>query len=223
MSNKRNQIKTPWQASNQMPSFQRTNSSFRLSRTSTNTNTIEPYYDNQSLRTLDKIPSAKPSVTYLDKLWTQIDVLDDVKTMSNQVKEKGSFFNDQFNEELNRLKRLQEKLVEVMATQQANNKGVERPKPRYKHDHNHNKQTAPGGANLDESDEEVEAKSGKSRVDSKQKFKDFFGERYKTTNNVIYKKQNFDDVNSYVNEVKQNLEDVSQAMKNFDDTTRDLW
>ncbi|CAH6722656.1 hypothetical protein CLIB1444_10S03378 [[Candida] jaroonii] len=103
----------------------------KLSRASTNTE----YYENQSLRTLDQIPSVKPSITYSDKLWTQIDVLDDVKTMSQQVKEKGSFFNDQFNEDLNKLKQSQEKLIEVMADDNfVTNDNFKRQKERYKTD-----------------------------------------------------------------------------------------
>lgn len=106
--------------SGQLPVFTRTNSSFRLSRTSTNTNNFNPesMYDNQSLRTLDRIPSSKASISYLDKLWTQIDVLDDVRMMSQQIREKGSFYNDKFNEELNHLKQSQEKLLDIMANQQ---------------------------------------------------------------------------------------------------------
>lgn len=49
---------------------------YRLSRTTTNT-TGDNYstQDTQSVATLDKVPPTKPSATYLDKLWTQIDVL----------------------------------------------------------------------------------------------------------------------------------------------------
>lgn len=217
--------KNQWQ-SGQMPQFQRTNSSFRLSRASSNTNAtnpnpnVEAYYDNQSLRTLDRFPSAKPSVTYLDKLWTQIDVLDDVKNMSNQIRERGSFFNEEFSEQLNRLKQLQEKLIEVMASQQADSKGeIERPKPRQKASTAKlaGATTNSVGVNLDDSEDENDTPG------LNQKFKDFFGDKKKTSNNVIYQKQNFDDVNNYVNDVKRNLETVSRSMKDFDDTTRDLW
>lgn len=96
--------------------------SSRLSRTNTNTNTqdMQSMMDNESIRTIDKLLTAKPNVTYADKLWTQIDVLDDVKRMSDEVKEKGSFFNEEFNQKLNNLKDLQNKLLEVMSGQHFN-------------------------------------------------------------------------------------------------------
>lgn len=94
---------------------------YRLSRSNTNI-TADNYstQDSQSIATIDKIPATKPTVTYLDKLWTQIDVLDDVKNMANEVRTKGSFFNDKFNQELDKLKALQEKLLSTMSTQQFN-------------------------------------------------------------------------------------------------------
>lgn len=200
-------------SSSQFPVFTRTNSSFRLSRTSTNTNNFNPesIYDNQSLRTLDKIPSSKASITYLDKLWTQIDVLDDVRTMSQQIREKGSFYNDKFNEELNRLKLSQEKLLDIMANQQ--NKPITTDKKRVK---------MPAASTLmmlnDNSDASEDEDEDRKRDE---KVREFLGK--KKGDKIIYKKQNFDEMNVYVNEVKQSLQEVSESMKNFDDTTRELW
>lgn len=72
---------------------------------------------NESVRTVDRLLTTRPSVTHMDKLWTQIDVLDDVKKMSDEVKQLGSFFNDKFDAELEALKRNQTQLLEVMARQ----------------------------------------------------------------------------------------------------------
>ncbi|KAI5957115.1 hypothetical protein KGF54_000043 [Candida jiufengensis] len=98
-----------------------TASQYRLSRTNTNT-TNEAYlnYDNNSIQTIDKIPSVKPSVTYSDKLWTQIDVLDDVKKLSEEVKTRGSFFNNKFNNELSKLKQSQIELLRTMSNAKFN-------------------------------------------------------------------------------------------------------
>lgn len=203
--------------SSNFPIFQKTGS-FRLSRTSTNTNHNEPLFDNQSLRTLDKIPSTKPSITYLDKLWTQIDVLDDVKAMSEQVKEKGSFFDDDFNTHLNKLKQLQEKLLESMAGQLFNNtNNFERQKERYR-----------AATNILERDDENESRK-ESRFDDlrhgsqQDRFKSTYGDKRKPNKNTLYNKENFNEINRYVNEVKDNLDEVGRSMKHFEDTTRDLW
>ncbi|KAI5962623.1 uncharacterized protein KGF55_003699 [Candida pseudojiufengensis] len=111
-------------------------SQYRLSRTNTNTtNEVSATYlgnlDNFSLTTIDKIPSIKPSVTYSDKLWTQIDVLDDVKKLSQEIKQRGSFFNDKFNNELLKLRKSQNKLLETINNnskfnQEDNNKNDEK-------------------------------------------------------------------------------------------------
>lgn len=163
------------------------------------------------MRTLDKIPSSKASITYLDKLWTQIDVLDDVRTMSQQIREKGSFYNDKFNEELNRLKLSQEKLLDIMANQQ--NKPITTDKKRVK---------MPAASTLmmlnDNSDASEDEDEDRKRDE---KVREFLGK--KKGDKIIYKKQNFDEMNVYVNEVKQSLQEVSESMKNFDDTTRELW
>ena len=95
-------------------------SAYRLSRSNTNT-TSDGYLanlDNQSIQSIDQVPSAKPSVTYLDKLWTQIDVLDDVKRMAEDSKMKNTLFNDKYLEQLAKLKELQDQLLQTMSALQ---------------------------------------------------------------------------------------------------------
>lgn len=41
----------------------------------------------------DHVPRAKPPVDYQDMLWTQIDILDDVRRMAQQTSTDGSFFS----------------------------------------------------------------------------------------------------------------------------------
>lgn len=68
---------TPQHFASQRPQTMRSGSSahYRLSRSNTNI-TADNYstQDSQSIATIDKIPATKPTVTYLDKLWTQIDI-----------------------------------------------------------------------------------------------------------------------------------------------------
>ncbi|QEL63457.1 hypothetical protein CJJ09_005659 [Candidozyma auris] len=70
--------------------------------------------DTQSLRTIDQLSTARPSVTMSDKLWTQIDVLDDVKRMAQDVRERGTFLNEEFGQKLVEMKEAQQRLLDVM-------------------------------------------------------------------------------------------------------------
>ncbi|CCH44705.1 hypothetical protein BN7_4273 [Wickerhamomyces ciferrii] len=62
----------------------------------------------------DKVPSARPNVDYQDRLWTQIDVLDDVKKMSEQTSiDNDSFFNAKHGKALDELRLAQ---IELLST-----------------------------------------------------------------------------------------------------------
>lgn len=218
--------------------------------------------DEHSIRLTDLISSTKPSITHADKLWTQIDVLDDVKTMSNQVKLRGSFFNEAFNAELASLKESQNKLLEVMATQHAKLKEEEQQRNMYKlGNQNSNKKAetiptpavmssksataSPGpsgptsksginagsetgkhdGSDADGAGGSKETdRSGKETEDNKDKLRDFFNEEdnYGSTN-IMHRKLDLEELDKYIEETRQNLEVVGEAMKNFDETTRELW
>ncbi|ODV80002.1 uncharacterized protein CANTADRAFT_49404 [Suhomyces tanzawaensis NRRL Y-17324] len=194
----------------------------RLSRTNTNVTdagaSAAPPNDSHSIRTVDKIPSARPSVSYLDKLWTQIDVLDDVKTMSGEVRSKGSFFNDKFDAELKRLKQLQNRLLETLATQQFNNSSKLE----------HRKQLSRLNT-MNEPIPQVSTSTSASATgeDKKRQEKatEFFGmdDLSKYSQDILYRKQNFEEMNQYVAEIKDNLDRVGENMKKFDESTRELW
>ncbi|EGW34223.1 uncharacterized protein SPAPADRAFT_59653 [Spathaspora passalidarum NRRL Y-27907] len=202
-----------------------------LSRT--NTGTTDPYIaatnaESQSIVTMDKIPSAKPSATYSDLLWTQIDVLDDVRNMASEVRNRGSFFNDKFNEELSKLKQSQNKLLETMSTQHFSDLDAsEHQKQLY-----HLSRMAPvrqsSGNLLDEENIVHENEESKDAFEHKkrqqEKINVFFKEDdLELKNQTIYKKQNFDDVNQYVSEIKQDLQVLGESMKQFDESTREIW
>ncbi|EGV65614.1 hypothetical protein CANTEDRAFT_102086, partial [Yamadazyma tenuis ATCC 10573] len=106
--------------------------------------------------------------------------------MSGQVRDKGSFFNDKFNEELNKLKLSQEKLIEVMANQQFKNVSFEKSKQRVKPGASHSESD-----NNSDAEEDADTSKQKQRQD---KFKDFFGPKKRGGSHVVYKKQNFDDM-----------------------------
>lgn len=78
--------------------------------------------DMQQPKLSDKVPSVKPNVDYQDKLWTQIDVLDDVKKMGEQVAEDGSFFTEEHNNSLRQLRHAQ---LELLRTIEASDKVVD--------------------------------------------------------------------------------------------------
>ncbi|KAK6205029.1 uncharacterized protein RJT21DRAFT_12613 [Scheffersomyces amazonensis] len=163
--------------------------------------------ETHSIRTIDRIPSAKPSVTYSDKLWTQIDVLDDVKTMAEQVRLKGSFFNDKFEGELNKLKESQNKLLTTMSMQNFDDmKTKETQKSLMKSQ----------STTIDNDDDDTA---------KQQKLNDFFREddKGKATKELLNRKQNFDEMNQYVMHIREDLKEVAKAMKKFDETTRDQW
>ncbi|RCK59458.1 hypothetical protein Cantr_07454 [Candida viswanathii] len=207
---------------------------YRLSRTNTNV-TADNYstQDSQSIATIDKIPATKPTVTYLDKLWTQIDVLDDVKNMANEVRAKGSFFNDKFNMELDKLKALQEKLLSTMSTQQFND--INNNEHQKQHFYQLNTITPsihPGDNTIKEEqltkeDEEAEQELRRKKV-VQEKINAFFKhddkeEDLEFKNQTIYRKENFEEINMYVSQIKKDLKGLGESMKKFDESTREIW
>ncbi|RLV95461.1 hypothetical protein JA1_001021 [Spathaspora sp. JA1] len=236
--------RTTYSSSINSNTFKRTPSStgasdrYHLSRTNTAT-TTDPYIaatnaESQSIVTMDKIPSGKPGVAYSDLLWTQIDVLDDVRNMAREVRNKGSFFNDQFNEELSKLKQSQNKLLETMATQQfADLDASEHQKQLYHLSRltpntNTINATNTSGDLLNHENIVHETEESQAEFENKKLQQDkinvFFKEDdLETKNHTIYKKQNFDDVNQYVLDIKQDLKVLGESMKQFDEKTREIW
>lgn len=189
-------------------------STTRLSRSNSN-NTELDSNDIQSIKTTDRIPPAKPSVTYLDKLWTQIDVLDDVKNMSDQVRLKGSFFNDKFNEELKELKQLQNRLFEVMSKQHFSSySDKDYQKQLYKLN------VATPNASTPQLLKKI-TDEGTNPVN--EKLTEFFENDAQDLKHLLYKKKNFDAITHYVEDIKASLDNVGESMKKFDESTRDLW
>ncbi|CAI5755827.1 unnamed protein product [Candida verbasci] len=205
-------------------------SGYKLSRS--NTNYTESSYlpnneDQQSIKTIDKIPSAKPSVTYSDKLWTQIDVLDDVKNMAMEVREKGSFFNEKFDNELNKLKLQQEKLLQTMSSQKFTDlgKNKEHEKQQLYHLHNNTSKNLLSQENIVHEDVNNENEFIKNKM-KQDKIDSFF----KANNDLdlknqknVYNKTNFEEIDQYVVQIKKDLKGLSDAMKHFDESTREIW
>lgn len=205
--------------------------------------------DDQLIRLTDNVPTARPSVHYADKLWTQIDVLDDVKNMSNQVKLRESFFNDDFNEELNRLKASQNKLLAVLAAQ--HHKLMEDEKNRHaaratKRAHRaQNSSTDDATLDLPRSIEREALVSlggprsgpivhttlaGPESVTTSilppqdVPINSFFGEGdILLKDDILHNGQDMQELDKYIEETRQNLDEVGIAIKNFDVTTRELW
>lgn len=65
---------------------------------------------------IDRIPSMRPTIDNQDKLWTQIDVLDDVRQMEKDISQRGSFFDSDHTNCIEKLKNSQLKLLSQMRT-----------------------------------------------------------------------------------------------------------
>lgn len=162
-----------------------------------------------SLPTVDQISTARPSVTMLDKLWTQIDVLDDVKAMAAEIDRTGSFFNDDFAESVAELKKAQSKLLKVMERHQEDSERAREQRQR-------NAKYASGVAST--ADDEIQ----RDREQTKQRMNEFFAAQ-NTAQPDQEPLRDFDDLNEYVTEVRAKLDEVGQEMATLDLVTKKLW
>lgn len=182
---------------------------FRREVSNTETNATDPSaLDSESIRTLDQLSQARASVTMLDKLWTQIDVLDDVKQMADEVREYGGFFNEEFSEKLAQLKESQRNLLDVMVRHHDMSE-------RARAERRSAAQVTAGAAKLD--DDEIQ----RDQELTKQRMRDFFFGSGKDHGSSQAK--DFDELNEYVQEVRERLGEVSNRMLRFDETTKTLW
>lgn len=151
---------------------------------------------------------ARASVAMLDKLWTQIDVLDDVKAMAEEVKERGSFFSDSFTALLTQMKESQHRLLEVMA------KNTERSEQHREQRRKGARETADKG----ELNAEVIKKDSE---ETKKRMQEFFFSHNKDDEDP--QRRDFDELNEYVADVRQHMAEVGEKMKKFDDEIKKLW
>lgn len=164
--------------------------------------------DQESLPTIDQIPTARASVAMLDKLWTQIDVLDDVKAMAESVGKHGSFFTEEFTQSLRLVKESQERLLDkVEAHQNACNKAREEQEKLFRYSAN----------------QPYESKhEGEEHEQLQKRMDEFFSLPPKPATEDS-KLKDFDEIDQYVNELRSSLRDVLEQMKNFDDVREKLW
>lgn len=144
----------------------------------------------------------------LDKLWTQIDVLDDVKTMAKQVEQRGSFLSDPFMTLLLEMKESQQRLLEVMT------KHVERS------EQNRKRRTEDARENQDKSELNPDVIK-KDTEETRRRMQEFFFSHSKGDDDP--QSLDFDELNEYVGDVRQHMGDVGERMKNFDDEMKKLW
>lgn len=172
------------------------------------TNTTEALnLDSLSVRTIDQLSTARPSVTMLDKLWTQIDVLDDVKKMAHEVQERGSFLDEEFHEKLLHMKQAQQRLLEVMVRRhEVSEKDRQEMKEQLEH------------GPVERMEEEAIRQDNETKQKKMHEF--FFGAEKDEAGEDT---RDFDDLNDYVDDVRANLAEVAKSMVKFDDTTKNLW
>lgn len=180
----------------------------RLSRSDTNTFDLASGIDLQSIQTLDQLSTARASVAMLDKLWTQIDVLDDVKKMAEEVNERGSFLSEKFTALLGQLKESQQRLLDVMA------------KHAEKSEQNRMRRKKGARETADRSDLSSDAIKRESE-DTKKRMQEFFFSQSKDDDNP--QRRDFDELNEYVGEVQHHMTDVGEHMKTFDEEMKKLW
>lgn len=166
-------------------------------------------HDLEILPTIDRIPVSRASVAVLDKLWTQIDVLDDVKAMADTVSKKGSFFAGDFSSSVEKIKVAQGKLVEKMKSHQTASKNAHREEERLYSNKPNSEVSMPG-----ENDTENE--------ELQKRMNDFFALPPKPVSHDP-KLQDFDELGNYISEVRRSLRDVLDHMQEFDDVRRKLW
>lgn len=144
----------------------------------------------------------------LDKLWTQIDVLDDVKKMAEEVNERGSFLSEKFTALLGQLKESQQRLLDVMA------------KHAEKSEQNRMRRKKGARETADRSDLSSDAIKRESE-DTKKRMQEFFFSQSKDDDNP--QRRDFDELNEYVGEVQHHMTDVGEHMKTFDEEMKKLW
>lgn len=185
--------------SQQMRGHTRSYSSFNKLTTQTTQNSEFTNPDAASLRTIDHIATAKPAVTNADKLWTQIDVLDDVKQMSDDVRQRGLFFNDSFSQELAEVKLAQNRLLESMWKQHHSN------------------------VKLSDHQKDLFRRGAQDESQRQQMIDEFFDDLKQTTVETIYRRQNFEDMHGYIAEINDGLTTVGTLMKAFDENVGNTW
>lgn len=168
-----------------------------VSRTATNATDAT---GGESVRTLDQLSTARASVAMLDKLWTQIDVLDDVKAMARDVRESGSFFSDDFNDALAQVKVLQRRLLDVMVQHHDMSERAREER----------RKVALVEQASDLGDHEL----------TKQRMHSFF---FGLGSDDGAQARDFDELNEYVEEVRDRMGDVGERMQRFDDAAKLLW
>ena len=162
----------------------------------------------ESLPAIDQIPTARASAAMLDKLWTQIDVLDDVTAMAEAVKDHGSFFTEEFSSSICHMKESQDKLLDIVIAQQmAAKKAQEEQETRLKEDE------APPVAFATQKQKEEQEQLRMS---------DFFSQPPKPASHNP-KLAKFDELDQYVGEVRESLIHIQDQMNNFDEVRCKLW
>ncbi|KAM9928731.1 hypothetical protein OXX80_007715 [Metschnikowia pulcherrima] len=186
-------------------SFARFRSSISGMETS---NTDISAQDSQSMATVDQISTARASVAISDKLWTQIDVLDDVKAMAEEVDRTGGFFNEEFSNSLDQLKHSQSRLLDVISRHQAQSDTAR--EQRREQAREHSKVVGVDEDGISSYQEQT-----------RKRMSEFFAGPAEPLENA--QSRDFDELNEYVSEVRRGLGEVSEKMTQFDEITKKLW
>lgn len=144
----------------------------------------------------------------LDKLWTQIDVLDDVKAMAEEVKTRGTFFSENFTGLLMQLKESQRRLLDVMA------------KHTEKSDLSREQRRSGARETIEKGEFNAEAIKRDSE-DTKKRMHEFFFGQSKDDDNP--QRKEVDELSEYAEDVREHMKEVGDRMKKFDEEIKRLW
>lgn len=162
-----------------------------------------------SINVVDQLLTARASVAILDKLWTQIDVLDDVKAMAEDVDRTGGFFNADFSALLGQLKASQARLLEVVSRHQEQGDRAREQRRELAKQHSE-------VASVDE--QGIHQHQERTR----QRMTEFFsGEAMPVAEGGQLR--DFEELNEYVLDVRHSLGEVSEKITKFDQVTKRLW
>ncbi|ODV94578.1 hypothetical protein PACTADRAFT_3464 [Pachysolen tannophilus NRRL Y-2460] len=174
----------------------------------------------QKLRPVDQISTVKPVVNYQDKLWTQIDILDDVKQMSLEVSKNGSFFDSNHSESLRNLKNSQLKLLANMIKAEKLMDSEEyhkiwNVKSNLRDDNAGaatTQATGAGDTSLNSGiDDNRDLRFSKDQDDLEQLKENLFN------------REHFRKIGDSITSIKADLENVKYSIKKVDETTKDMW
>ncbi|CDK27807.1 unnamed protein product [Kuraishia capsulata CBS 1993] len=214
-----------------MDTYDRTPFDVMIGREKHSGGTDRNKWENEAIeihKSSDKIPSIKAQVDYQDKLWTPIDILDDVHKLSQKVHVNGSFFDAKHAQSLEELKKSQMKLLCAMAEAEkmmSVNDYYKIWKPQTLGSSEENPNSRSNSASVKGSSEPHRAENdqaqqpqGKSESSTHQQVPDL--KDYKET---LFENSYFSELGELTGTVRSSLQEVKQSIIRIDQLSKGMW